>query len=110
MNLSHEGNLAVPSIRWLGVRSSDFLHTECDVQGLLSLTKRDRRMAEKILERQHEIGEMRPCDVDYRRELQVMLMLNVKAEIQILGNGERLGQWLDEKLSDAAQGEDFLEG
>jgi len=71
------------------------------VQGLLSLTKRDRRMAEKILGRQQETSEIRQSDVDYRRELQVMLMLNLKAEIQILGNGEKLGQWLDEKLSDA---------
>jgi len=58
-------------------------------------------MAEKILGRQQETSEIRQSDVDYRRELQVMLMLNLKAEIQILGNGEKLGQWLDEKLSDA---------
>ena len=35
---------------------------------------------------------------EWRRELQVMLMLNVKAEIQILSSGEGLERWLDGKL------------
>jgi meiotic recombination protein SPO11 len=91
MNLAHESNLAVHSIRWLGVRSCDFLQTEGDVQGLLNLTARDRRIALKLLEKQISDG-------DRRRELQIMLMLNVKAEIQILGGGEALGEWLDSKL------------
>lgn len=38
---------------------------------------------------------------EWRRELQVMLMLNVKAEIQILSSGEGgLERWLDAKLLD----------
>jgi meiotic recombination protein SPO11 len=37
-------------------------------------------------------------DEEWRRELQVMVMTNVKAEIQILGNGKALGEWLDKKL------------
>jgi meiotic recombination protein SPO11 len=92
MNLAHETNLAVRSIQWLGVRSCDFLHqTEGDVQGLLKLTARDRKVALKLLGK-------RISDGDWRRELQIMLILNVKAEIQILGGGEALGEWLDSKL------------
>ncbi|CAG8972767.1 hypothetical protein HYALB_00006859 [Hymenoscyphus albidus] len=96
--LAHEPNLAVPSIQWLGVRSRDFLHEERDLQGLLKMTSRDRRIAGKMLGK--KMFEEGGCESECRRELQVMLMLNVKAEIQILGNGERLGGWLDGKLKE----------
>lgn len=43
-------------------------------------------------------------DDEWKRELQVMLMLNIKVEIQILGNGEKLVRWLDEKLLSATRG------
>ncbi|KAK0128751.1 hypothetical protein ONS95_000704 [Cadophora gregata] len=93
-SLSHELNLAVPSIRWLGVRSCDFLGCvgRGAARGLLTLSARDRRIASKMLERDENMNE------EWKRELQVMLMLNVKAEIQILGNGEKLGEWLDRNL------------
>jgi len=94
MSLAHETNLTVPSIRWLGVRSCDFLNAQSEIQGLLSLTSRDRKIALKMLAK--SVSEER--DEEWRRELQIMLMLNVKAEIQILGNGEMLGEWLDKKL------------
>ncbi|KAE9364749.1 DNA topoisomerase IV, alpha subunit [Stipitochalara longipes BDJ] len=94
ITLAHETNLTVPSMRWLGVRSCDFLETEKDIQDLLNLTARDRRIAEKMLGKC--VSEER--DEEWKRELQVMLVLNVKAEIQILGNGEMLGKWLDKKL------------
>ena len=91
VNLAHESNLAVRSIQWLGVRSCHFLRTDRDAQGLLKLTARDRKIALKLLGK-------RISDGDWRRELQLMLILNVKAEIQILGGGEALGEWLDSKL------------
>lgn len=65
--------------------------------GLLRLTKRDRRIAGKMLERDM-CGEE-----EWRRELQTMLVLNVKAEIQVLGNGEALGRWLDEKIREVVE-------
>lgn len=39
-------------------------------------------------------------EAEWRRELQVMLMLGVKAEIQIMNGTDRggLNAWLDEKL------------
>lgn len=65
--------------------------------GLLPLTKRDRSIAKKMLTRQHISME----DQEWKRELQLMLMLSTKAEIQILGDGDELGIWLDRKLSKA---------
>ncbi|KAH6665770.1 Spo11/DNA topoisomerase VI subunit A [Halenospora varia] len=93
INLSHQSSLTVPSLNYLGVRSSDFVLPDRieDERGILRLLARDRRIAGKMLERED-------LDEEWRRELRVMLVLNVKAEIQILGGGESLGRWLDEKL------------
>lgn len=91
-------SLCVPLIRWLGVRSSDIMQDENVVQCLLKLTTRDRRIAMKMLEK--DLLEDNGVESDWRRELQVMLMLNVKAEIQIIGNGDKLERWLDRKLLD----------
>ena len=96
MNLAHELNLKIPSIQWLGVRSSDFLQSEPDIQGLLKLSGRDRRIAVKMLEK--DIFSEEGQEQEWRRELQAMLVLNVKAEIQILGNKEKLGIWLNAQL------------
>jgi meiotic recombination protein SPO11 len=94
--------LAVPSARWLGVRSSDIIVTEgVEKVGLLELTSRDRRIARRMLEK--ETMEEEGREAEWRRELQVMLMLNLKAEIQILSDGDGgLEKWLDEKLRSAA--------
>lgn len=46
---------------------------------------------------------------DLRRELQMMLMLNLKAEIQILGNGDELGEWLDSKITGTLQMDEEME-
>jgi meiotic recombination protein SPO11 len=71
-----------------------------DIQSLLKLSARDRRIARKMLEKEHIFGED-GMEQEWRREVQVMLMLNIKAEIQILGNGQALERWLDGKLCDA---------
>lgn len=65
--------------------------------GLLPLTKRDRNIAKKMLDRQ----DIATGDQEWRRELQLMLILKLKAEIQILGNEDELGVWLDKRLSAA---------
>ncbi len=99
-NLSHENaNVIVRSVRWLGLRSCD-LHDDETVEeskGLLRLTVRDRKKAVKMLDKRLlEEGEV---EREWRRELQVMLMLGVKAEMEILG--ERDGGvegWLEGKL------------
>jgi len=105
--LAHENaNLAVPRVRWLGVKSSAFLHfndvdaSGKDKVGMLKLTKRDRRIATSMLGK--ECFEEEGREPEWRRELQVMLMLNVKAEIQILSSARGgLNGWIDGKLVEA---------
>lgn len=88
---------------WLGVRSSDLVTVirnegigrKREKTGLMKLTKRDRWKASKMLE--HDSFQY-DVEQEWRRELQVMLMLSIKAEIQYLGNGEALAAYLDEKL------------
>lgn len=47
---------------------------------------------------QHHVFE--ECqEAQWRREIQIMLMLNHKAEIQILGDGSRLLDYLDQEMT-----------
>lgn len=99
-NLSHENEkLNVPSIRWLGLRSRELLDgtTGGLSEGLLQLTMRDRKKAMKMLER--PLLDEEAEEKEWRRELQVMLMLGVKAEMEILA--DRAGGicgWVEERL------------
>jgi meiotic recombination protein SPO11 len=108
MALAHENlNLAVPSIRWLGVRSEDIIDSgsKKDRVGLLRLSARDRRLAVRMLDREmFDEEEKKGGEMEWRRELQVMLMLNVKAEIQILSSGMGLERWLDGKMMEGVAG------
>ncbi|KAF1822629.1 DNA topoisomerase IV, alpha subunit [Dissoconium aciculare CBS 342.82] len=90
--LAHENaEHTVPGMQWLGLRSIHLqdvighVHAE---QELLALTARDRGMARRMLDREisregsgahHERQQTCP-----RTELQRMLMLNFKAELQVL--------------------------
>ena len=81
-NLAHEtSHLCLPQLQWLGLRSEQIMsnYEMCSNQGLLTLSTRDRNKARKMLE-----WDVLAEDEDLRRELQVMLMLNVKAELQLL--------------------------
>ncbi|KAF2153554.1 DNA topoisomerase IV, alpha subunit [Myriangium duriaei CBS 260.36] len=81
--LEHEGpESAVPNATRLGLSSQHVKNyiDSIDCQALMSLTKRDRRKAQLMLQR--------GTGTDERRELQVMLMLNFKAELQLLDNEE----------------------
>lgn len=81
-SLAHEtSQLCLPKIQWLGLRSEHALsgkvtHAE---QGLLTLTARDRKKARKML-----AWQVLEQDESLRRDLQVMVILNVKAELQML--------------------------
>ena len=99
--LSHENtHLTTPGIRWLGVRSHDVFGNELldnDV-GLLRLSHRDRKKAIKMLE-MDLLEEAVGLELEWRRELQVMLMMNIKAEIELLsGRPGGLQGWLEENL------------
>ncbi|KAI9878916.1 MAG: hypothetical protein M1830_010164 [Pleopsidium flavum] len=100
INLAHENaHINVPSIRWLGLKSADLCAGDSaqDEQCLLGLTAKDRRLAVKMLGRPI-FAEDGPGK-EWRRELQVMLMLNMKAEIQLLSGREGgLENWLEKKL------------
>ena len=111
-NLSHENEyLNVNSIRWLGVRSRDITdklaspdedeNPQADLTGLLRLSSRDRKKANKMLENSEVLQEEEGggVEMEWRREVQVMLMLNVKAEMEVLA--ERKGgveAWVRRRL------------
>lgn len=81
-NLAHEkSHTCLPLIQWLGLRSEHVLNGEATHadQGLLTLTTRDRTKARKMLG-----WQVLERDESLRRDLQVMLMLNLKAELQVL--------------------------
>lgn len=98
--LVHENaQLRVPGLKRLGIRSKDIttLSSVDDETGLLRLTARDRRRARRMLGNKELVEEGE--ETEWRRDLQYMLMLNVKAEIQILSNQEGgLERWLEREI------------
>ena len=84
---AHENQeLRVPHLQWLGLRSEHIMRGGDDVhasQGILSLTARDRRKAVKMLERSVS-SDGSDIDFQARQALQVMLVFNTKAELQLL--------------------------
>ncbi|POS82716.1 hypothetical protein EPUL_005034 [Erysiphe pulchra] len=80
----------VPFIEWLGIKSDVIPQFQEATRGLQTLSARDRRLATKMLERFKVL--------EWKEQLQIMLMLNFKAEIQILGGSDSLCHWLDLNL------------
>lgn len=78
--------LAVPTIHHLGLCADHLMlssvHTH-QVQGLLPLSTRDRKKAASML-KGNELLADRGLHASWRRDLHIMLMLNYKAELQIL--------------------------
>ncbi|MCJ1287557.1 hypothetical protein MMC26_006909 [Xylographa opegraphella] len=93
--LAHENaELVVPTLRWLGLKSKDLPtdETSADESGLMPLTSRDRKMAMQMLGRRAFAEDV---ELEWRKELQAMLMLDMKAEIQLLDRREGgLVTWL----------------
>lgn len=108
--LSHENHrLNVPELQWLGIHSKDLIDIikkdDDATSGLLALSIRDRKRAMKMLEKDDlaENGRER----QWRREIQEMLMLNMKAEMEILNEREGgMEAWLEKKLIHLGGGED----
>lgn len=100
-NLSHENaGLNVPSIQWLGIRSRDILagNGRDEDHGLLRFSARDRKKAAAMLEKS-EVLQEGGKEGEWRRELQIMLMLNIKAEMEVLAEKEGgVKGWVEEKL------------
>ena len=100
--LSHENSgLNVASLRWLGVKSSDIRQDMTEGDGKeqrLCLSKRDRKKAIKMLESSQVVSES-GLEQSWRRELQVMLMLGVKAEMEALSKRDNgLVDWVEYEL------------
>ncbi|KAM0717806.1 hypothetical protein Q7P37_006138 [Cladosporium fusiforme] len=80
-NLAHETeHLQLPQIQHLGLGRAHVLSSnDSQASQMLTLTMRDRNKARKMLE-----WEVLADEGDFRASLQVMLMINVKAELQLL--------------------------
>ncbi|KAK8164752.1 Spo11/DNA topoisomerase VI subunit A [Phyllosticta citrichinensis] len=108
-SLAHEtANLSNPNIQWLGVKMASVVPVEGDDTwnepnpsihgelGLMRLSLRDRRKATKMLENSIFDND---AAAEWKRELQMMLVLNVKAEIEILESRQGgLARWLQQHL------------
>lgn len=74
------------------------------LDSLIQLTSSDRKTVQRIFqsilgdEREDEI-ELDQEELEQVRELQVMLVLNMKAEIQAIDNMGDLSSWLDHKMA-----------
>ncbi|EME42796.1 hypothetical protein DOTSEDRAFT_131971 [Dothistroma septosporum NZE10] len=83
-SLAHESEAhCIPQLQWLGLRSENLYMDQANThasQGLLKLTTRDRKKAVNMLVRNDdwEVPE------EWKAELRTMLMLNTKAELQLL--------------------------
>ncbi|GAA88216.1 hypothetical protein ASPFODRAFT_701157 [Aspergillus luchuensis CBS 106.47] len=99
---AHENrNLNVPGLHWLGLKIPDVVAGADPLEDntLIRLTKRDRKKIVAMLSR-NPIWAADGPEPEWRIELQRLLILNVKAETEILYDMEGgLSQWLDRKLS-----------
>ncbi|KAL4793353.1 Spo11/DNA topoisomerase VI subunit A [Aspergillus venezuelensis] len=92
--------LNLPNLRWLGLRTSEMIQglgLDGD-EALMPLTTRDRKKIVSMLSRS-PVWAVDGPEMEWRVELQRMLMLNVKAEIEILY--ERVGGiegWLNREM------------
>jgi meiotic recombination protein SPO11 len=105
--LAHQSNINCPSMNWIGVKSSDFAEAIVlnETSGLMRLSSRNRRLASGMLSREPFTED--GTEYTWREEVQRMLMLNVKAEIQFLEScHRRLEGWLARASRDF-QGENF---
>ena len=98
-SLAHENaELTVPRVQWLGVRSSDLnignSSSMTEGSDLLRMTERDRKKAREMLGK--DAFSEGGTEVETRKELQMMLMLNLKAEIQQVGQEQN--RWLGNRL------------
>ncbi|KAJ9227149.1 hypothetical protein DTO027B5_843 [Paecilomyces variotii] len=101
MTQAHENaRLNVSGICWLGLRTSDVV-AGADPQGdeaLMPLSVRDRQKAVAILRNNPVFSEDGP-EPQWRTELQQMLMLNLKAETEVLYDRDLgLEGWIDQQI------------
>lgn len=101
---AHENaKLNVRELRWLGLRTSSVVSGTDSIgeESFLPLSSRDRKKAIAMLS-SPTFAEVGP-EPTWRAELQQMLMLNLKAEIEILYERDGgLEGWLDKQMQEIA--------
>jgi DNA topoisomerase VI subunit A len=100
-NLSHESAYNVPQLTWLGLKPEDVLHSLHNDTSALHLTKRDRTKAAAMLRRPSMTDDRYGLGEACKTALHQMIMLNKKAEIQMLDERpEGMVEWLRKKIVD----------
>jgi len=101
-NLAREQVCNIPEMKWLGMKA-DALAPGDGAQTSMPLSMRDRTLALSMLTNQewrNGSGIVLPGLLEGTNELRRMLMLNRKAEIQILDDREGgLERWLTNRLA-----------
>ncbi|OQE87704.1 hypothetical protein PENNAL_c0019G03860 [Penicillium nalgiovense] len=99
-HLHQNARLSIPRLQWLGLRVSDIIAVP-EVLGdtaLLSLTIRDRKKITAML-RNSPVWASNGPEPEWRAELQRMLVLNLKAEVEILyGCQGGLEGWINRRM------------
>lgn len=98
---NQNGRLNIPCLWWLGLRTSDVVSgASSNSDGaLIRLTERDRKKIMTMLSN-NPVWAAEGPELEWRAELQQMLMLNLKAEIEILYDwDEGLEGWIDQKMA-----------
>jgi meiotic recombination protein SPO11 len=95
--LAHESSLTVPELKWVGLRLDDVVEGGMADETLMPLTAIDRERIRAMLARQS--GETENLQRESFSELQRMLILNIKAEIQLLEDRPGgLVWWLEQRV------------
>lgn len=94
------GSYQASTTRWM---RSSVSSTSCR-DPITQLTPRDRKLALSTLDSLYDLIHKENESVELVRELQTMLMLGVKAEIQWLDESGSLATWLDERLGTILEG------
>ncbi|KAL4801573.1 Spo11/DNA topoisomerase VI subunit A [Aspergillus unguis] len=92
--------LNLPCSRWLGLRTSEMLADlgSAGDEAIMPLTKRDRKKIVSMLMKS-PVWAVDGPETEWRMELQRMLMVNVKVEIEILYDREGgLEGWIDREM------------
>lgn len=102
---AHENmRLCAADINWLGLRVGELATKKTDGATdddiAITMRSRDRKRARDMLKRSPAFALDR-VDAPWGSELQKMLMLNLKAEIEILYDRGGIEAWLDTKLKEA---------
>jgi meiotic recombination protein SPO11 len=99
-HLHKNAELSLPPLQWLGLKIADAADETQNSSGELSffLAARDRKKIVSML-RRSPIWASDGVEPEWCAELQRMLMLNVKVEIEKLyDDGGSLEEWIDRKM------------